>query len=87
MAWPQHTKRRSRVEVAPVGMYNGSEGEPCGSFQHYSTNTPKATWFSTSQNRWVCLACAQSLNRAALQSYKPRDAITGQEFLMRMLSQ
>ena len=79
----------------------GEMDGPCTSIRcNYGRRNmpPKATWFHTSEGRWVCFTCAQDANRAMMQmrmkyasqpirEMPPPVCIPAQEYVLKLLSQ
>jgi hypothetical protein len=60
----------------------GTENGQCTSIRCFFAKTPRrATWYNKSDKNWVCLSCAQDLNRQAIQGGYKTPCISGDDFL------
>lgn len=46
---------------------------------------PVATWFNTSNGKWVCYPCAISINTKAMQYQIKRPCISSKEHILALL--
>lgn len=63
--------------------YNGEYEGTCMTPRCYvlSKVKPKARWFDKQTKTWVCLRCAQEMNKEALQYHRPKRCIEGKEYM------
>lgn len=71
--------------IHPIGEA-GSEGGRCTSSRCTFINSkPRADYWHVHDKRWVCMSCAQTENRKAIQLGYNKQCISGKEFLMNTL--
>lgn len=66
----------------------GEENGPCVNLRCVAIRSKvqsKATFYHKPTKTWICLGCAQKMNAQAARFGTPKEAISGQEYLVEIL--